>query len=130
MTKDSIIASPTNKVRVIVEEASGCWASAVSADATALPCASAGPIAPIAVVIPVITIDATATIVMLSTVSPLCCEYSCCDALRRLRLGLTDSGCGRDVHSRQDAENIGLDHARQLAEQGHDDRKDEGCNRE
>jgi hypothetical protein len=32
---DSIIANPTNNVRVIVFEASGCWASELSADATA-----------------------------------------------------------------------------------------------
>src|ERR1039458_2638847 len=130
MTRDSIIASPTNKVRVMVEEASGCWASAVSANATALPCASDGPMAPIAVVIPAMTIDTTATIVMLSTVSPLCCDSSRCNALRRLMLGFTNPGRGRDVHSRQDAEYISLHHAGQLAEQGHDDRKDEGCNRD
>src|ERR1035438_7064965 len=127
---DSIIASPTNKVRVMVEEASGCWASAASAAATALPCASAGPMAPNPVVIPAMTIDATATIVMLSTVSPLCCDRSYCSALNRLGLGLADSSSGRDVHSRQDAEDISLHHAGQLAEQRHDDRKQERCNGE
>ncbi len=67
---DSIIAKPTNKVRVIVAEASGCWASDVSAVATALPSASAGPMAPKLIVMPAMTIDATAIIVMLSTKSP------------------------------------------------------------
>ena len=46
MAMDSIIARPTNKVRVMVAEASGCWASEVSAVATALPSASAGPDGP------------------------------------------------------------------------------------
>ena len=36
MANDSIIARPTNRVRVIVLEASGCWASELSAVATAL----------------------------------------------------------------------------------------------
>ena len=40
---DSIIARPTNKVRVMVADASGCCASELSAVATALPSASAGP---------------------------------------------------------------------------------------
>src|ERR1035441_9953648 len=68
MAVDSIIASPTNKVRVMVAEASGCWANEVSAVATALPSASAGPMVPKPVVMPAMTIDATAIIVMLSTV--------------------------------------------------------------
>src|SRR5277367_6014988 len=70
MAMDSIIARPTNKVRVIVAEASGCWANEVRAVATALPSASAGPMAPTLIVMPAMTIDATAIIVRLSTVSP------------------------------------------------------------
>src|ERR1035438_2708831 len=70
MAMDSIMARPTNKVRVMVAEASGCWASEVSAVATALPSASAGPMAPKLIVIPPMTIDATAIIVRLSTISP------------------------------------------------------------
>src|ERR1035438_581360 len=70
MAIDSIIARPTNKVRVMVAEASGCWASEVRAVATALPSASAGPMEPKLMVMPAMTIDATAIIVMLSTVSP------------------------------------------------------------
>ena len=37
MAVDSIIARPTNRVRVIVAEASGCCASELSAVATAFP---------------------------------------------------------------------------------------------
>ena len=37
------MAKPTNKVRVMVEEASGCCASEVNAVATARPSAKAGP---------------------------------------------------------------------------------------
>src|ERR1035441_4665216 len=70
MAIDSIIAKPTNKVRVMVAEASGCWASEVRAVATALPSASAGPMEPKLMVMPAMTIDATAIIVMFSTVSP------------------------------------------------------------
>lgn len=70
MAVDSIIASPTNKVRVIVAEASGCWAREESAVATAFPSAKAGPIAPKLVLIPAVQIDATAMIVKLSIVSP------------------------------------------------------------
>lgn len=66
MAVDSIIAKPTNKVLVIVAEASGCCANEVNAVATALPSANAGPIVPKPVVMPPITMDATAMIVMLS----------------------------------------------------------------
>src|ERR1039457_6795450 len=68
MAVDSIIASPTNKVRVMVAEASGCWANEVSAVATALPSASSGPMVPKPVVMPAMTIEAAALIVLLSTV--------------------------------------------------------------
>ena len=59
---DSIIAKPTKSVRVMVAEASGCWASAVRAVATALPSPSAGAMVPNAVVMPEVTMDATAMI--------------------------------------------------------------------
>src|ERR1039458_6781730 len=108
---DSIIARPTNKVRVMVAEASGCWASEVSAVATALPSASAGPMEPKLMVMPAMTIDATAIIVMLSTISPRCCRSSCCIVLRGFRLRLAYSRGGRDVHRCQDAEDVGLHHA-------------------
>src|ERR1022692_345178 len=126
MAVDSIIASPTNNVRVMVAEASGCWASEVSAVATALPSAKAGPIQPKPVVMPAMTIDATAIIVMLSIVSPLVVLCSCWNGLHGFRLGLTDSRSGRDIHRRQDAEDIGLHHAGEQAQHRHNDREDEG----
>ena len=43
---DSIIARPTNKVRVMVVAASGCCASELNAVATARPSPSAGPMLP------------------------------------------------------------------------------------
>ena len=58
MAVDSIIASPTNNVRVIVAEASGCCASEVSAVATARPSANAGPMVPKPVVMPAMTMEA------------------------------------------------------------------------
>ena len=71
MAVDSIIARPTNRVRVIVAEASGCCASAVSAVATERPSPSAGAMQPMPVVRPAVTIEATAMRVMLSMVCPL-----------------------------------------------------------
>ena len=70
MAMDSIIARPTNRVRVMVAEASGCCASELSAVATARPSPSAGPILPTPVVRPAVTIEATAMRVMLSIVCP------------------------------------------------------------
>ena len=63
---DSIIAKPTKSVRVMVADASGCWANELNADATDLPSPSAGAIQPMLVVIPAVTIDATEMIVILS----------------------------------------------------------------
>jgi hypothetical protein len=63
---DSIIARPTNKVRVMVAEASGCWASELSAAATDRPSPRAGAMVPKPVVMPAMTMDATAMIDMLS----------------------------------------------------------------
>src|ERR1035437_8830182 len=71
MAVDSIIARPTNRVRVIVAEASGCCASEVSAVATDRPSPSAGAMQPTPVVMPAVTIEATAMRVMLSIVCPL-----------------------------------------------------------
>src|ERR1039458_3829417 len=115
---DSIIARPTNKVRVMVAEASGCWASEVSAVATALPSASAGPMEPKLMVMPAMTIDATAIIVMLSTVSPFVVV---------VHAGMAFMGFGL---GRQDAEEVGLHHAGEQTEHRHDDREDEGRNSE
>jgi hypothetical protein len=64
MDRDSIIARPTNKVLVMVPEASGCCASEFSAVATARPSLRAGPITPMLIVIPDVTIDATAIVVV------------------------------------------------------------------
>src|SRR5664279_3444298 len=130
MAVDSIMARPTNRVRVMVAEASGCWASELSAVATALPSASAGPIVPNPVVRPATTIDATATIVMVSIGFPfrvLARASRCCLGLR---LGSADAGGGRNVDCPQDAEDIGLYHSREQAECRHEDRKDEGRDRE
>src|SRR5664280_3046185 len=121
MAVDSIIAKPTNSVRVMVAEASGCCASAVSAVATARPSASAGPMVPKPVVRPAMMIEATAMSVWLSM------SFSGCDVKDSgLRRGLLRSDRRGDVDRRQDAEDVGLDHAGEQAEQGHDDRKKEG----
>ena len=71
MANDSIIARPTNNVRVIVAEASGCCAREVRAVATARPSPSAGHIQPMPVVMPAVAIDTTATTVTLSIRDPL-----------------------------------------------------------
>src|SRR5690242_5261695 len=67
---DSIIARPTNNVRVIVAAASGCWASELKAVETALPSPSAGPITPMLIVRPAVIIDMIAIRVRLSIISP------------------------------------------------------------
>jgi hypothetical protein len=63
MARDSIIARPTNRVLVIVAEASGCCASELNAVETACPSPIAGAITPMLIVNPEVTIDATAIIV-------------------------------------------------------------------
>src|SRR5664279_2633857 len=108
MAVDSIIARPTNKVRVMVAEASGCWASELSAVATARPSASAGPMQPKPVVRPAMTIDATATIVILSMVSPFGVVVHVLMVCSGFRLRLTDSRGGCDVNRGQYAEDVGL----------------------
>src|ERR1035441_1222765 len=85
MANDSIIARPTNNVRVIVAEASGCCASEVSAVATARPSPSAGHIQPMPVVMPALAIDTTATTVTLSIRSPC---LSLMLRFQNLRVGL------------------------------------------
>jgi hypothetical protein len=63
---DSIIASETYRVLVMVGAASGCCAIELNADAAAFPSLNAGNIHPTPVVIPAVTMDATAIIVILS----------------------------------------------------------------
>src|SRR5580658_5722199 len=112
MARDSIIARPTNSVRVIVAEASGCCASEDKAVATALPSPSAGPMDPIPMVIPAVTIDTSAMSVVLSI-------GDSSSASRRLGAG------GRcDINRGENAEDIGLDHAGEQTERCHDDRKE------
>jgi hypothetical protein len=66
MAVDSIIAKPTNKVLVIVAEASGCCAKELRADTTAFPSLNAGTIVPMPVVKPAMIIDTIPMIVTLS----------------------------------------------------------------
>src|SRR5471030_613752 len=120
MAVDSIIASPTNSVRVMVAEASGCCASAVSAVATARPSANAGPMQPKPVVRPAMAIEATAMMVMLS----MGCLLS---SGSRSRCRGCDVGAivavdgGRQIDRREDAEDVGLHHPGQQAQRRHDD---------
>src|SRR5277367_5717690 len=111
MATDSIMARPTNRVRVMVAAASGCCARELNAVATARPSPRAGPTLPRAIIRPAVTIEAIAMSVMLSMGSP--------DAVGRHASSLfigTAPGCaltrgGRDVDRGQDAENVGLHHA-------------------
>src|ERR1039458_4392590 len=127
---DSIMAKPTNKVRVIVAEASGCCASELKAVETARPSPSAGPMLPNAMVRPAVTIDTTAMIVMLSIILSfiwlvMVSSFNC-----QRGLGLARTRGGGDVNRRQDAENVGLHHAGQQTEQRHDDWKNERRDRD
>src|SRR5664279_3390128 len=108
---DSIIASPTNKVRVIVVAASGCCAKELNAVATARPSPSAGPILPRAIVRPAVTIEAMAMSVVLSIV------FASIFVVHRLmpwgafKVRLTSARGRRDVNRGEDAEDVGLYHA-------------------
>lgn len=68
MAVDSIIARPTNKVRVMVGAASGCCAIASNAVETERPSAMAGIIHPMEVVSPAIIIVVIAIQVELSII--------------------------------------------------------------
>src|ERR1700722_4277969 len=98
MAVDSIIARPTNRVRVIVAEASGCWASEVRAVATARPSPRAGHMQPMPVVRPAVAIEVTAMRVLLSIRSPLVADVVNSELRRGLGLGLrlVHAGGGRD----------------------------------
>src|SRR5580692_3259796 len=104
MASDSIIAKPTNKVRVMVAEASGCCASEVSAVATARPSPSAGHMHPTPMVSPAVAIETIAMRVLLSIRNPL-----------RGQFGFTYQGRGRDVNPGQNTEDVGLNHAGEQA---------------
>src|ERR1700677_4392783 len=99
------MARPTNSVRVIVAEASGCCASDDRAIATARPSPSAGAIVPNAVVRPAVAIDATAMVVRESTGCPWVWSW-----MRGLWGGRARARRGRDVHGGEDAEDVRLDH--------------------
>src|ERR1700689_4061653 len=111
MASDSIIARPTNSVRVMVADASGCCASEDKAMATARPSPSAGPMQPMPMVMPAVTIDASAMTVMLSMGGSL---------FAGRRLG---AGGSRDIHCGQNAENVGLNHSGEQTQHRHHDRK-------
>src|SRR6187397_2781275 len=112
---DSTIARPTNKVRVMVAEASGCCASDVNAVATARPSPSAGPILPRAIVRPEVTIEAIAMSVMLSIVSPFAVS-AVSILVFRFGFWLVGARGSRDVYRGQDAEDIGLHHPGEQSE--------------
>src|SRR5271168_5113164 len=107
MANDSIIAKPTNNVRVMVAEASGCCASEVRAVATARPSPSAGHIQPRPMVRPAVAIDTIAMRVLLSIGSPFVALVAI--SMLRRRLGLRNSlrfphqGRGRNVNPSQNA---------------------------
>src|SRR5271170_8087737 len=103
MAIDSIIARPTNKVRVMVVAASGCCASELKAVETARPSPSAGAILPTAIVMPAVMIETIAISVVLSMllpfvdIGPVLC--------------FAGSRGGRNVNGGEDAEDVSLHHA-------------------
>src|ERR1039458_2924908 len=111
---DSIIASPTNKVRVIVDAASGCCASELKAVATARPSPSAGPILPRAIVRPAVTIEAIAMSVILSMLHPFVVGVGVSVLCPWLRLARARGS--RDGNRGQDTEYLRLHHAGQPCE--------------
>jgi hypothetical protein len=117
---DSIIARPTNRVRVMVAAASGCCASELNAVATDRPSPSAGPMHPTEIVRPAVMIEAIAMSVTLSIVCPLSRPW----VTSRLIL----SSCGGDINRGQNTEDIGLYHASEQTERTHDNREDKWRN--
>src|ERR1700690_1761596 len=105
---DSIIARPTNKVRVIVVAESGCFAGELNALATARPSPSAGPILPRAIVRPAVMIEAIAMSVMLFIVCPFVVGVVVSVLGLKPWLRLARTRGGRDIHRGQDAKNISL----------------------
>src|ERR1700675_1292342 len=105
MANDSIMAKPTNNVRVMVADASGCCASEVRAVATARPSPSAGHIQPRPMVRPAVAIDTIAMRVLLSIRNPFVALVAI--SLLGRDLGLRNSlrfphqGSGSDVNSGQ-----------------------------
>src|SRR5271166_5559064 len=122
MAMDSIIARPTNKVRVMVLAASGCCASELKAVETARPSPSAGAMLPSAMVTPAVMMEMIAIRVVPSMMCPFVADGlgSCCAGSR--------GGC--DVNGGEDAENVGLNHAGEQTEQVHEVRENERRNRE
>src|SRR5450432_1339498 len=100
MAIDSIIARPTNKVRVMVLEASGCCANEFRAVETARPSARAGAMLPTAIVALAQIIETIAIMVMLS-INILSCFGGSCG--------------GRNVNGGEDAEYVSLHHAGEQA---------------
>jgi hypothetical protein len=119
------MAKPTNKVRVMVAEASGCCAKEFKAVETARPSPRAGPMLPRAIVRPAVMIDTTAMIVMLSIILSFGWFVIFSGFGRQSRLASACGGC--DVNRGQNAKNVGLHHARQQTEGRHHDRKKERC---
>src|ERR1035437_7575302 len=102
MAMDSIMASPINRVRLIVPASSGCWAMELRACAMALPSPRAGAIDPMAMHRAAATIDVLPISVTLFMFRSFLVE---------LRL---DSG--GDIHRRQNGKDIGLNQAHQQPE--------------
>src|SRR5471030_189967 len=108
MAVDSIIARPSNRVRVIVAEASGCCASAVRAVATARPSPRAGHMHPMPVVKPAVTIEAIA---MRDVVSMESFGWFGDGLVVGHRFGLGRPRGGGDVNRGEDEKDVGLHHA-------------------
>src|SRR5208282_4020564 len=109
MAMDSIIASPINRVRLMVPASSGCWAMELSACTMAFASPRAGAIDPMAMHRAAATIDVMPIIVTLFM-------------FRSSQVELRLDG-GGDINRRQDGKEVGLNQARQQAERLHDERE-------
>src|ERR1019366_3505133 len=114
MAMDSIMASPTNRVRLMVPASSGCWAMELRACTMAFASPRAGAIDPMAMHRAAATID-----VMPITVTLF--------MLRSFVVELRLDGRG-DVHRRQNGKDVGLNQARQQPEHLHDEWESERRN--
>src|SRR5205823_13625826 len=120
MAIDSIMARPTNRVRVMAPASSGCWAIAVRACITARPSERAGPMVPIAVVRPAVMIETRPMIVTVSIALFLLLGNCLVWRLprgrpRTLPPFLVHGGGRSNIDRGQYRKDVGLDHADQEA---------------
>src|ERR1041385_7758687 len=117
---DSIMANPMKRVRLIVLDASGCWAREVKAAMMARLSPKAGAMAPIAIV----------RLAAAMEVMPIIVELSIGLSIRMYCFFSLIPGCGCNENGRQNSEDVRLDDACEQVQGANDHREKEWSNRE